>query len=245
MILKRDCHYSLTDAFELTLKHPISGAYIEDTENGRTIALTLAVSLRNALASKLGISTSEIGYSVRPSRILTTNLPAMVIQLFDDVSGGAGFATSAASHIDKLLTDMYDFLECDSCCESVCSTCLLDSNTRHDINHLDRHLALNWLSRDFKCFVSLAAKYNYLQGSKYCHESIREAISHQINRGAKSVTLWLSDNLHEWDLNVREVHMFVYQLLQVNKVNLCLVVPLKRLSTCKLDSLKNRQRVDL
>ncbi len=216
---------SLTDAFELTLKHPISGAYIEDTENGRTIALTLAVSLRNALASKLGISTSEIGYSVRPSRILTTNLPAMVIQLFDDVSGGAGFATNAASHIDILLTDMYDFLECDSCCESVCSTCLLDSNTRHDINHLDRHLALNWLSRDFKCFVSLAAEYNYLQGSKYCHESIKEAISHQINRGAKSVTLWLSDNLHEWDLNVREVHMFVYQLLQINKVNLCLVVP--------------------
>jgi DEAD/DEAH box helicase domain-containing protein len=216
---------SVTDAFELTLKHPISGEYIEDTDNGRTIALTLAVSLRNALASKLGISTSEIGYSVRPSRILTTNLPAMVIQLFDDVSGGAGFSTSAANHIDKLLTDMYDSLECDSCCESVCSTCLLDSNTRHDINHLDRHLALNWLSRDFKCFVSLAAEYNYLQGSKYCHESVKEAISHQINRGAKSVTLWLSDNLHEWDLNVREVHMFIYQLLQVNKVNLCLVVP--------------------
>ena len=216
---------SLTDAFELTLKHPITGQYIDVSDEGETVALTLAVSLRNALAHKLGISTSEIGYSVRPSRDLNSNLPAMVIQLYDAISGGAGFATSSARFIGKLLVDMYSNLACSSSCEEACSSCLLDSNTRHDANHLDRKAAIDWLGNDFIKFISLPSEFEYLTGSKYCHESIKECISHQINKGANSVKVWLSKESNEWDLDARQVHMFIYQMIQINGVELSFVIP--------------------
>jgi superfamily II DNA/RNA helicase len=216
---------SLTDAFELTLKHPITGQYIDVSDEGETVALTLAVSLRNALSHKLGISTSEIGYSVRPSRNLNSNLPAMVIQLYDAISGGAGFATSSARFIGELLVDMYSNLACSSSCEEACSSCLLDSNTRHDANHLDRKSAIEWLGNDFTKFISLPSEFEYLTGSKYCHESIKECISHQINKGANSIKVWLSKEINEWDLDARQVHMFVYQMIQINGVELSFVLP--------------------
>lgn len=216
---------SLTDAFELTLKHPVTGQYIDISENGETVALTLAVSLRNALATKLGISTSEIGYAIRPSKVLSSNITAFIIQLYDAVSGGAGFSTSAAKYIDQLIINAIANLRCDSECENACSTCLLDSNTRHDANHLDRNITLDWLGDDFHKFVSLPAEFNYLEGSEYCHESVKEVISHQINKGSDSISIWLSEDLNEWDLNARQVHMFVYQMLQVNDVKLSFVIP--------------------
>lgn len=216
---------SLTDAFELTLKHPITGQYIDVSDEGETVALTLAVSLRNALAHKLGISTSEIGYAVRPSRDSNSNLPAMVIQLYDAISGGAGFATSAARFIGKLLVDMHSNLACSSRCDEACSSCLLDSNTRHDANHLDRKAANEWLGNDFIKFISLPTEFEYLTESKYCHESIKEFISHQINKGANSIKVWLSEEANEWDLDARQVHMFIYQMIQINGVELSFVLP--------------------
>src|SRR5690606_39475498 len=60
---------SFTDVFELMLRHPVSGEYIADTRSGITIATTLAVALRQALAEILGVSASELGYSTRPSKL--------------------------------------------------------------------------------------------------------------------------------------------------------------------------------
>src|SRR5690606_32334595 len=57
--------HSRTDVFELVLRQPASNEYlIDDGDNGtnRSVALTLAVALRFALASKLGISASELGF---------------------------------------------------------------------------------------------------------------------------------------------------------------------------------------
>jgi DEAD/DEAH box helicase domain-containing protein len=234
---------SLTDAFELTLRHPITGQYIDLTDQGKTIGLTLAVALRNALASKLGISTSEIGYGTRPSRNTSNNLPATVIQLYDVVSGGAGFATGAASYIDELLLAVIGDLNCSSKCEDACSTCLLDSNTRHDANHLNRLVAIDWLGDAFGNFVSLPSNLCFLESSEYCHESIKEAISHHINKGAYSVKIWLSRDLNEWDLNSRHVHMFVYQMCQINNVELSFVLPNIALSEIEHRALRRYQEL--
>ncbi|MGC6746310.1 hypothetical protein ACP0HM_28150 [Escherichia coli] len=49
---------------------PQNGEYLPDnTEEGRIVAMTLAVALRQALAGVLGISAAELGYSVRPVRL--------------------------------------------------------------------------------------------------------------------------------------------------------------------------------
>ncbi|MEP0357395.1 DUF1998 domain-containing protein [Paraglaciecola sp.] len=203
----------------------MTGQYIDVSEQGEAVGLTLAVALRNALAKKLGISTSEIGYSIRPSRVLRSNHPATVIQLYDAVSGGAGFAPSAARFIDSLLLEVLEDLRCVAKCDDACSSCLLDSNTRHDASHLNRLTALEWLGNEFNNFVSLAPEFNFLNSSEYCHESVKEAISHELNRGADTVTIWLSNELNEWDLHSRQVHRFIYQMLEINNKQLNLVLP--------------------
>src|SRR5690606_17813708 len=141
--------HSRTDVFELVLRQPASNEYlIDDGDNGtnRSVALTLAVALRFALASKLGISASELGFGTRPARI--DGQSVLVIQLYDVLSGGAGFSSAAPDYIEDLLQDMVKQLKCDHC-DTACSDCLLDSSTRHHHDKLDRSAALAWLGEDF------------------------------------------------------------------------------------------------
>lgn len=134
-----------TDVFELILRSPASENYLLDdkTDKNRTIATTLAVALKHALAKILGISSSELGYAFRPLR-LEDKQAVFAIQLYDQISGGAGFASSAKYHIENLLKEMVEQLTC-TYCDTACSECLLDTDTRHDFNRLDRGMALGWL----------------------------------------------------------------------------------------------------
>lgn len=134
-----------TDVFEIVLKNPITGEYLLDngSDKNRTIATTLAVALKYALARLLGVSTNELGYAYRPLR-LKNNKAVLVMQLYDQISGGAGFASSALMHIDQLLKGMLGQLQC-GYCSTACAECLLDTDTRHSFNLLDRSLALLWL----------------------------------------------------------------------------------------------------
>ena len=229
---------SLTDAFEIVLRNPISGEFIDPQhKDSESIALTIAVALRNALASKLGISTSELGYSVRKTRVLDTNTQAMAVQIYDAVSGGAGFSTSAASYIEELLNTVLTNLDCSSSCDSACSSCLLDSNTRHDAAQLNRIIAKEWLGKHFKNFIGLDSEYHFIDGAKYCYESILEAISHQINKGASHIKIWMGHNTNEWDLNSRSVQMLAFQMLDIHNVRLTFVLPDKNFSDADYISL--------
>ena len=132
-----------TDVFELLLRHPLRGTYVDDTPEGRTVALTLAIALRFALAEILGVSPSEIGYATRPKR-LGEEGSALVLQLFDTASGGAGFASAAGNVVMPVLRRMAEKLDCDHC-ETGCSQCLLDTQTRIDHHRMHRTRAQEWL----------------------------------------------------------------------------------------------------
>ncbi|EKO3906935.1 DUF1998 domain-containing protein, partial [Vibrio fluvialis] len=191
------CH-SKTDVFELVLKHPIRNEYISDDSEGRVIATTLAVALRSALAKELGIATSELGYSVRPA-IVGGSAPAMVVQIYDVITGGAGFASSANYHIQSLLTEMVKNLSCDKCVNG-CSDCLLDSDTRHDVDLIDSELARDWLGSDFLLFNTVPEELKQFSGGKYQPASVSAVIRNQINHGARNLTVWLNEDESEWDL---------------------------------------------
>jgi DEAD/DEAH box helicase domain-containing protein len=222
--VQRDIHlgcHSKTDVFEITLRNPVTQETIDDTPQGRTVAMVLAVAMRNAL----GVSVNEMGYSIRPSKVITTQQTALVIQLFDNLSGGAGFASSAAQHIQQLLIDSYGLLQCRADCDDVCSTCLLDSTTRHDADNLNRHEALSWLGDQFESYIELPAQLHLLPGSAYCHTSAREMILREINHGATRVTLWFGNDINEWDLSASAVNRLVHQYLTIHKINLAFVIP--------------------
>jgi len=216
---------SYTDVFEITLRHPGKHTYIPDSPEGRTVATTIAVAMRNALSEHLGVSTSEMGYTIRPSKIAGSGNSAMVIQIYDVISGGAGFSTSAPHYISALLKSAYDSLECIDKCDDVCSACLLDSSTRHDSLYLNRNTAREWLGQNFKNEISLPEKYQYITGAQYCHSSVKEVMAQQINKGAKDVTLWLGSDTNEWDLNTRRVRTLVHQYISVQEIDLTFVLP--------------------
>ncbi|MCK9619132.1 MAG: DEAD/DEAH box helicase [Methylobacter sp.] len=215
--------YSYTDVFELVLRHPVSGEFLADgSEEAKKIATTLAVAFRSALSGILGISTSELGYATRPVR-LENGFAARVIQLYDIISGGAGFASSAPIHIESLLVAMVKQLGC-SHCETACSECLLDSQTRHDHDLLDRKLALEWLGTNFARYVELPEEEQLLTGAKYCPGSVEEVLRRHINEGAERLVLWLKGNESEWDLLAPEFRRAIHNYLLQDNVKVDLVL---------------------
>ncbi|MGF1692376.1 DEAD/DEAH box helicase [Photobacterium kagoshimensis] len=228
--LMKDIHlgcHAKTDVFELVLKHPISNEYIPDSTDGRVIATTLSVALRSALAEALGISTSELGYAVRPA-IVENGIPAMAIQIYDSISGGAGFASSANRHIQSLLTKMCTNLQCDKC-DSGCSECLLESDTRHDVDLIDSAIASTWLGKAFLMFNQLPKELAAFVGGEYQPTSIALTLRNEINHGASSIILWLSDNVAEWDLTHPNFKRAIITYLSSDNLNVTLVVPQKDL----------------
>lgn len=222
------CH-AKTDVFELVLKHPVRNEYINDDQLGRVIATTLSVALRSALAKELGISTAELGYSIRPS-IVERSYPAMVIQMYDTISGGAGFASSANYHIQSLLTNMVKNLSCAKCLNG-CSDCLLESDTKRDIDLIDSSAAREWLSSDFIIHNEVPGELKSFNSAVYQPTSISAAIRNKINHGAKSVSLWLGEDESEWDLTHPMFKRSIITYLTSDNLDVTLVIPNEKLDS--------------
>ena len=221
--------HSKTDVFELVLRRPISNEYlIDDGENGtnRSIAMTLAVALRFALAAQLGVSAPELGYSVRPAKI--DNRSVLVIQLYDELSGGAGFASSAAEHIEDILQKMVKQLEC-SHCETACSECLLDSSTRHHHDKLNRLAALEWLGSDFLYRISLPDSAPLVSAGnyqpKYQPKSVEAVILKAIREGARHIIVRASGDEADWDTSARSFKKALQAYRLVDELNVSLILP--------------------
>lgn len=190
---------ALTDVFELTLRHPQRGEYLADDTHHSKIALTISLALRLALAETLGISASELGYATRPGKLLN-GLPVRIIQLYDVISGGAGFASSAALHIERILRLVTKKLTC-SHCESGCSECLIDSQSRHDYDKIDRKAALDWLGVSFENFVGLTEQEKLsLNDAIYVPGSIENIIRRLINQGFTRFSLIAAGDTSDWDM---------------------------------------------
>ncbi|TXR53684.1 DEAD/DEAH box helicase [Reinekea thalattae] len=206
--------HTATDVFELALMNPATGEHISDDEAGRIIATTLVVALRAALTKQLGISKNEINYSIRPA-IVEGSKEVLVLQLFDAVSGGAGFATSAPSHIEAVLKGMVNELHCISNCNDACSKCLLEVDSRHDVDKLDRHAALDWLGENFTQYIKLDENLiGLVHGAEYCPRPLRSQMTEWLNQGVSEVKFILSENVDSWDLSLSIVKPWLYAFLE-------------------------------
>lgn len=216
------CH-AKTDVFELVLKHPVKNEYIIDDKQGRVIATTLSVAFRKALAEQLGISVSELGYAVRPA-IIEGEFPAMVIQVYDSISGGAGFSSSANQYIQMLIEKMVHNLHCRNC-QTGCSECLLESDTRYDIDAIDSKVAREWLGDDYLNYNNVPDEFKSFNSPIYQPNSLSVAIRSQINNGAKKVIVWLSEEQSEWDLSHPAFKRTIIAYLTSDNLDVTLVVP--------------------
>ncbi|MDM7861922.1 DEAD/DEAH box helicase [Alteromonas sp. ASW11-36] len=216
-----------TDVFELLLRNPESKACLHD----KTTATTIAVALRKALVDQLGISVSEVGYSTRPA-LVDGGAHAEVVQLFDIVSGGAGFATSAKHVIKSLLESMFEVLSCNDDCEKYCHSCLLENDSRHDIDRLDRKQALTWLQENIQNHLSLPSQVNELLGRNcsvsYVASTLQEKLSEVARSKPDTLRFVFSGQVSDWDTATGPFKARFHSLLS-DEINVQVIVPNKEL----------------
>ena len=107
-------------------------------------ANALAIALREAIASYLGIEPDEMGFAVSPTR---NELGAKTCSLFlfDRPAGGAGYVARAADELRRLLPIARKILDCHNECSHACSSCVLVSDAPEREEDLDRRAAMAFI----------------------------------------------------------------------------------------------------
>lgn len=188
----------LTEALEIQLVHPDSHASMVDV----VTATTLAVLLRNAAATHLGVEPNEIGFATQRGR--NGDMSALSVLVYDLAPGGAGYVTRAAESIPKLLRLAAEAAaSCPAHCQGACVRCLLDYSTRQYVDVLDRHAALRMLSDDFLVGLALPDEVRALfsTGCQYEASPVLRAVRKSL-AGARSLSVCVSASEadSDWDL---------------------------------------------
>ncbi len=139
-----------TDVVEVQLVQPGHG-YLAD----ETVATSLAVALREALARHLNVDAREIGWSVRRARRSGDGRFRLVF--FDVADGGAGYVGHLPEAFPRLLEEARRVLDCPRGCDRACHGCLLAFDTSDVADQLDRHRTQTYLSADLLRLAELPA----------------------------------------------------------------------------------------
>ncbi|WP_029134079.1 DEAD/DEAH box helicase [Sedimenticola selenatireducens] len=218
-------YHTRTDVLELCLRSPKTGTWLSDSPEHQIIAMTLAVAIRDVIAEVLGVASTEMGFSVRLDKDIDTGAGRTVIQLYDQVSGGAGFVLAGLSDVVQLIRKASSKLSCPVNCENVCSHCLASQDSRVELEELDRKNALRWLSEsDLLSYLVLPHIFEAVPNATYCsYEPIRFVRS-AINKGADSILIALRGDPLEWDLGSTQFRDNVLTWAIVDKLRVALGV---------------------
>lgn len=221
-----------THVVEWAFRNPLTGAWISENETGRVIATTLAVALRDAVSDQLGIASSEMGFGVRPDRDLETGEKRYIVQVYDNVAGGAGFVLTALQEMTELLKVALKKLECSAHCETACSSCLASKDSRVEFEQLNRRLALEWLHESrFAEHLELPEPFNTVSGARYWPYEPSRFIRHWINKSAKEIRIRLGGDCNLWDLGAPEFRKQLIAWKVIDGRDVSLVLETQNLST--------------
>ena len=216
----------LTEALELQLLYPESQAGMDDD----VTATSVAVMLRNAVATHLGIEPNEIGFATQRGRY--GEMQVLSIIVYDLAPGGAGYVTRAAEVLPKLLRDVADgAASCPAKCQRACVRCMIDYSTRQHVEKLDRHAALHMLNDEFVVGLALPDDVRSVLGSDCQYESapiLRSVIRSLSDIHAESMLICIaaSDEGDDWDLSDWRMKSALLQAHLINpdlKVSLALL----------------------
>ncbi|MCG8537787.1 MAG: DEAD/DEAH box helicase [Pseudomonadales bacterium] len=214
---------SATDVLEVYLRNPKTDLWLSDSPDDQVIATTVAVALRDVIADHLGIASPEMGFGYRLDKDTYTGQGRSVIQLYDQVSGGAGFVIAGVGEIVSLLRKAADKLKCPDSCENVCSSCLAGQDSRVELEELNRVAALQWLN-DSKLLshLDLPTEYQAFPGATYYSYSPERFIRTELNKGADEIRILLRGDSKQWDLNNSAFRDKILAWLFVDKVRVVL-----------------------
>jgi hypothetical protein len=214
-----------TDVLELLLRSPANQNWLSDSAEHQVLARTMALAMRDTIASSLGIASSEIGYGIRLDKDLESKTGRSVMQLFDQVSGGAGFVLAALDDIVQFLKALEGKLDCPVSCDNVCPSCLASQDSRAESEDLNRPGARDWLRENaLLSHLVLPPVLAGIPGAHYCSYEPQRFIRQAINRGATAITVSLRGEPADWDLNYPELRNRVLTWSAVDKLEVSLAV---------------------
>ena len=186
----------ITSVIELRLTDPVSQSPIIDKET----AWSLGYALRFGLVQKLGISAQEVSVAVQEVADPTHHI-IYAIYLYDMATSGAGYVAQLASYLDDIVDNAIGLLDCVDECDSACSSCLLDWDSQHQADLIDRNSAATFLKQWKKYMVLPAALKAICDDAKAELSGIAASLRlNTFNKKPKSISLFLDDNPEEWDL---------------------------------------------
>lgn len=185
-----------TDIFELQLTHSGYGRPLTKIE-----ATSVAVALRDALCLTLGIEQQEVGYAAPKARFQNGTV-GHAIFLYDRAAGGAGYATQTGDKLPALLRKAHEILQCpDQECDGACHSCLLDFDTKYDVDFLDRHEGLQVINSQLLHKLVLPSAHQYFgESSRFESRSPLQAVNQALDSsGVQAVRIYVSGDTSEWD----------------------------------------------
>ena len=195
---------TVTDVLELQL-NGFDGMPLGDS----IAAYSIAVAMRQAIASALGVEIDEIGCDTKPIRHPSSGI-GYVIVLYDH--SAAGYCSSVADRIPALLVEARRQLDCPVHCQGVCQHCLLSYDTRFRISDLDRMVAFEFLSQEWLQRLQLQSDDALFGPSTSVAEvqSLSEAITRDWEKsGARELRLYLHGSVGDWDIAASPIKRFV------------------------------------
>lgn len=211
-------HEAHTDILEIQLRG-LNGLYLNDS----TIAFTLAVAIRDAVAETIGVEADEIGCDTKQVRVEDGAYCTALI-IYD--RHASGYCSSVTAHIAEVLRKARSQLECPKKCDSACQYCLLSYDTRLRFDDLNRHAALGFLTNEWTNLLRLPPEYSYfgpLSTAEY--QPLPEAIWRELGKiDAIGVKLNFSAPVTDWDIAASPAKRLIYRWLAREK-RITLAVP--------------------
>lgn len=216
---------SRTDVLEILLKYE-DGSALQD----KVVAYSLAVALRSAVASHLGVEVSELGCDIKPVR-QGDGIDGYAIVIYDQ--NASGYASSVADIIPNLLRGARSNLYCASDCDTACQSCLIHFDTRFRVDELDRHAALCLLTDDWLDKLALPDDLQLFgKGlSQADHRPLHESVTHDLAvPDALELRVYLSGEIEKWDVASSPLRRWV-QVWSASGSSVKLVLPVNALNS--------------
>jgi ATP-dependent helicase YprA (DUF1998 family) len=205
-------HDVRTDVMELQLKL-LDGSWLKD----ETVAFTLAVALRAAIAELLGVQTDEIGCGTKEVRVDGGTVCRSIL-VFDN--SASGYVSSIGNRIESVLRKAAAQLRCPKSCDSACQHCLDDYGTRYQKDLLNRHTALGLLNDEWLRNLQLPSEFAFfgIEHSVTEHQPLPEAIWRELaNPTSSSLSIFLNGPTEEWDLPASSLRSYLPRWLSKGK----------------------------
>lgn len=207
-----------------SIKTDFTEIRLADSEGGlvndKVLIHSLGVIFTKILSEYLGIEEAELDFGIKRYRNYRT------IFIYDNAKGGAGYASQFSLYTDEIIRQAFLALhQCD--CDSACTKCLIDRKSQWDIEHLDRHSALEWLKE-----VKEKAIPEKLKKSKENISSIFGTLGDEIKRldyhyGIAEMSIHIDSDISQWEIDYENLLWLENLNRRKTKVNLIVEGELK------------------